>query len=701
MKERLLTESHYNYANKFVKILGFDDLADYGRQVGYTVLKESQDLICVSLNKTLDVFKALFPQDGFNLRKIHYKFENIDQVLGFFKKVMVYLGIPHETIRVRGAFYLRLIPQKTSLYNEYIYRMQEKREMPLKIKPEPVGNTDSISNKLLKEPVGNTDSISNKLLKEPNSNSTSETNSNNCYQLRSTIPSSDIIITPWCSSNESCELDSTNTNLINPPTSTKSNEGLLGFKCWDPSKDNSDLGPWTLEGIPSEFLQAAQGTPLIKSESKSDSDNFYKPSSEQQIQLTRLPLDREFDFSDPEARLPMGNLAYDESLDGIADGFVPKSNPINDCIRFSYILKKEDWSVVKSYLTGPDVNLSNFKEFGYISSIEIFGLEGTKLCPLQQGTEIIALIHDQIVQKQIVSSDFNPEPGSGFMFNLDFPNSFFYIYHELKLKIQNTRYNLFKINMKGKKFLGKYPTNKFIITDHDPKYYDPSRGYEWRIAHGMCGCSRWDESRSYSSLNYDDILKGYFDNNQVIQLKEVYPYPNPTELNGIEIDNKDNLNYGLSLGLSLLITWPKYYKSVSECFFVLSNAISNLKFSFIVPDSDSSNTSIHSLYYPIKNSSDAIAKIEIPDGFSFNYQVTMSLFDGSSLVPVGTFDQTNRSIRFDKFYYLLPRVTRDVFLIIQVPNSELYQWLQVNLIFGEVFLDTQPRRQVAQNPGPI
>jgi hypothetical protein len=682
MKERLLTESHYNYANKFVKILGFDDLADYGRQVGYTVLKESQDLICVSLNKTLDVFKALFPQDGFNLRKIHYKFENIDQVLGFFKKVMVYLGIPHETIRVRGAYYLRLIPQKTSLYNEYIYRMQKKREMPLNSTPEPVGNTDSISNKLLKEP-----------------------NSNNCYQLESKIPSSDIVITPWCPPEEACE----NTNLINPPTSTKFNEELLGFKCWDPSKDNSDLGPWSLL-IPSEF-QAAQGTPLVKLDTETNSEknpdsypaNIFKLVPE--IKRLHLPLDREVDFSDPEARLPMCNPVFDKELDGVSDGFVPKSNRINDCIRFSAILKKEDWPVVKIYLTGPDVNLSNFKEFGYISSIEIFGLEGTKLCPLQQGTEIIALIHDQIVQKQIVSSDFNPEPGSGFMFNLDFPNSFFYIYHELKLKIQNTRYNLFKINMKGKNFLGKYPTNKFIITDHDPKYYDPSRGYEWRIAHGMCGCSRWDESRSYSSLNYDDILKGYFDNNQVIQLKEVYPYPNPTELNGIEIDNKDNLNYGLSLGLSLLITWPKYYKPVSEYFFVIFNAISNLKFSFIVPDSNSdsnsSNTSIHSLYYPIKNSSDAIAKIEIPDGFSFNYQVTMSLFDGSSLVPVGTFDQTNRSIRFDKFYYLLPRVTRDVFLIIQVPNSELYQWLQVNLIFGEVFLDTQPRRQVAQNPGPI
>lgn len=657
MKERLLTESHYNYANKFVKILGFDDLADYGRQVGYTVLKESQDAVCVALNKTVDVFKALFPQDGFNLRKIHYKFENIDQVLGFFKKVMAYLGIPHETIRVRGAYYLRLIPQKTSLYNEYIYRMQEKREMPQKV------------------------------IVTPNSNSTPETGSNDWEQLESTIPSSDTVITPWCPATRASKggpADEPSTTS----TETKSNEALLGFKCWNPSKDNSDLGPYT-PSVKSELNPKTKPEP--------NPDNVYKPSSEQQIQF--LPLNVEFDFSDPESRLPMGNPAYDQSLDGITDTIIPKSNPINDCIRFSAILKKEDWPVVKSYLTGPDVNLSNFKEFGYISSIEIFGLEGTKLCALEQGTEIIALIHDQIVQKQIVSGDLpGSESGSGFMFNLDFPNSFFYIYHELKLKIQNTRYNLFKINMKGKKFLGKYPTNKFIITDHDPKYYDPSRGYEWRIAHGMCGCSRWDKSRSYSSLNYDEIIQNYFSNNQVTELKETYPYPNPTEFNGIEIDNKAYLNYGSSLGLMLLVTWPKYYKSVSEHFFVLANAMTNLKFSFIVPDQ---TTSIHSLYYPIDKPSDAIAKIKIPDDFVFNYQVTMGLFDGTSLVPVGTFDQTNRSIRLDKFYYLLPRVSRDVFLIIQVPNSELYQWLQINLIFGQVFLDTQPRRQVAQNPGLI
>ena len=86
MRNKIITESHYNYANKFVKILGFINLTDWDNQISYTNLKTSQIKICQSLNKTLEIFKILFPQDSFNLRKIHYKFENIDQVLGFFKK---------------------------------------------------------------------------------------------------------------------------------------------------------------------------------------------------------------------------------------------------------------------------------------------------------------------------------------------------------------------------------------------------------------------------------------------------------------------------------------------------------------------------------------------------------------------------------------------------------------------------------------
>jgi hypothetical protein len=617
MKDRIITETHYNYANKFVKILGFDDLADYGRQVGYTVLKESQDAVCIALNKTLDVFKALFPQDGFNLRKIHYKFENIDQVLGFFKKVMTYLGIPHETIRVRGAFYLRLIPQKTSLYNEYIYRMQEKREMPQKKKLE--SNSNLASGKEIKLE----DSVS------PWFESTIEPDKNT---------------NKWSFSSEAC------------------------------------------------FEGSLEKVKLTKEESK-----YYTSDGPHLC----LPLNEEVTFG-PEAMLPMGNPAYDKSLDAVEDNFVPKSNPLNDCIKFSAILQKENYPVSRIYLTGPEINLSDFKEFKYISSIEVFGLECSKPYPLHQGTEIIAKVGGTILQKQIVSNPI--ESGSGFIFNLDFPNSFFYEYHKLQLQIKNTRFSLFQINMKGKNFLKKYPTNKFIITDHDPKYYNPSRGYEWRIAHGMCGCSIWDEN-TQTSINYEDILKSYFSNNQVTQLKEIYQYPNPIEFNGLEIANKDNLESDCNLGLMLLVMYPNLYKS--HCSFILINTLTQLKFSFIESYpagqafGEGPTSSIHSLYYSIERSCDAIAKIEIPENFVLNYQVTISLFDGTDLVPVGTFDSSNRSVRLEQFYYLISRGSRDTFLVIQVPSSELYQWLQINLIFGQVYLDSPERRHVAQNPGFI
>jgi len=593
MKERTLTESHFNYANKFVKILGFDDLADYGRQVGYTVLKESQNEVCTALNKTLDVFKALFPQDGFNLRKIHYKFENIDQVLGFFKKVMGYLGIPYENIRARGAFYLRLIPQKTSLYNEYIYRMQKKREMP------------------------------QKNILEPNLAPGKEIKSSDLYLLPDYVSSS----------------------------------------LWFEPDEEVEFGPESMLPMGNQALQThptSSNPKLILSPWKS------------------------------EANLPSGNLEYDQSLNLVKDNFIPKSNLLNDCIRFSHILQKENFPVVKNFLSGPEINLSNFKDFGYISSIEVFGLEGSKLCPLEQGTEIVACVGGNSLQKQTVSNPI--ESGSGFIFNLDFPNSFFYIYHELQLKIKNTRFSLFKINMKGKKFVKKYPTNKLIITDHDPKYYNSSTGYEWRIMSGMCGCSRSDETQI--SVDYEDILKNYFSNNQVTELKEIYPYPKPIEFNGIEIANKDNLESNWTLGLMLLVIYPKFYKS--RCSFILTNSLHQLKFSFIETQP---GTSTHSLYYHIERFFDSITKIEIPDNFSLDYQVTMDLYDGVDLIPIGIFEHSNRSVRLDKFYYLISRQYRDSFLIINVPSSELYQWLQINLIFGSVYLDSSERRHVTQNPG--
>ena len=49
-------------------------------------------------------------------------------------------------------------------------------------------------------------------------------------------------------------------------------------------------------------------------------------------------------------------------------------------------------------------------------------------------------------------------------------------------------------------------------------------------------------------------------------------------------------------------------------------------------------------------SSDAIAKIEILENLKMDNQVKISFFDGVDLIQVCIFDNSNRSIRLDKFY---------------------------------------------------
>ena len=151
------------------------------------------------------------------------------------------------------------------------------------------------------------------------------------------------------------------------------------------------------------------------------------------------------------------------------------------------------------------------------------------------------------------------------------------------------------------------------------------------------------------------------------------------------------------MGLSLLATYQKYYKSY--CAFIITNSFKQLKFRFIETDT---NTNDHSLYYPIIISCDAISKIEIPENlFYLDYQVKISLFDGVDFIPVGIFDKLNRSVRFEKFYYLLTRQNRSIYLVIQVPKTELNLWLQFNVMFGKVYLNNEERKYVSQNLGFI
>ena len=134
-----ITKEHYDYANSIVKIFGFNNLADYATIISYDKIKENTTEIANSLSKTMIKFKKLFSLKEFDLARIDYKFETVEQCYGFFKKILEYLFIPYYTFREKSKQYVRLI-QQNNLYKQYIMNVTE------------IGQTDNmlVSKKKLK-----------------------------------------------------------------------------------------------------------------------------------------------------------------------------------------------------------------------------------------------------------------------------------------------------------------------------------------------------------------------------------------------------------------------------------------------------------------------------------------------------------------------------------------------------------------------
>ena len=124
MKDKTITTAHFDYTNNLVKILGLGGLGDFEKSLPYSILKSNQNDICNRFTKSIGDFKKLFPLEGFDLRKINYSFENIDQVIGFLKKIFIYLDITFDYSRIKGTPTLRLIPPN-NLYSKYIMNLRE------------------------------------------------------------------------------------------------------------------------------------------------------------------------------------------------------------------------------------------------------------------------------------------------------------------------------------------------------------------------------------------------------------------------------------------------------------------------------------------------------------------------------------------------------------------------------------------------
>lgn len=541
MRDRVITKAHFDYANKFVKILGFCNLSDYGKHIPYANLKYSQDDICESLNKTIDIFKALFPLDSFNLRKIHYEFKNIDQVIGFFKKVMTYLSIPYEMIRVRGAFYLRLIQPKTFLYNEYIYNMQQKREMP---------------------------------------------------------------------------------------------ENKFGR-------------------------------------------SFFKIND------------------DVTTSLPKGNEIASEELKNI---LLPKPNnnnpfPVDEPLGFKEIIETlEKDPVQRSVIINKNAILSEFTDFSYFTTLELCALVNGEATNLPIGCEIFLTVGGQFLTYHVVENENKP-----YIFELNFPNSHFFMYHKLILNIKGPAHTLYNIVLNGWKTYTEWNINKPLVLNHDPKYYDPSINFEWRILAGMVNCSIY---RNSDKIPIDKkTLQDYFNENKVTTAKYTYTInktkcPNNESIDevkeflGLNVNNDDYLST-FSFGLMLLIEAGMYKPNNTIYDFVQTNKHTELKFSHVenIEDSD-----MCILYYPIDRTCDAIGKIEFKK--PINQEVALDFYNNFKKTDIGIINSNNKSINFKNCYYLLNKKSNTIFLRVHVDKHYIYELLDLDIIIGEIYYDTEPRRHI-------
>lgn len=114
----------YNYANKIIKIFGFQNIVDYTNILSYTKLKNNTQYVCNAVNETMEEFKKLFNLKKFDLARINYNFTTISQIYSFLKKLLTELSIPFETFKKKQQTFLRLI-QTNNLYIDNIINMAE------------------------------------------------------------------------------------------------------------------------------------------------------------------------------------------------------------------------------------------------------------------------------------------------------------------------------------------------------------------------------------------------------------------------------------------------------------------------------------------------------------------------------------------------------------------------------------------------
>lgn len=537
MKNKILKREHFEYLDKIVQILGFINLADYETYTTYDILKLSQNKICINVNATIDTFKQLFPLNEFDLRKIKYKFENIDQVIGFVKKLFFYLNVPIEYENKT----LRLIPQN-KLYNEYI-KMIENRDIPQIKSNKLFEMDDTFMTKYLEDlhkPSKNIEEYTSysEILKMINSDKIKESYLiNNNIELHESeldfIEMIEVVIPEYNNKTYNATINFGGNVILSQEINKFNNKIYINL----PNYKNimscgSTLQISKIEQDYCEYMTNSKNTLQI---------NLHGIIFKNVVNEKYIKFDHDTNFYSFDLIYVLDNNKIAKYKFEHIDNTEP--------VYFSSILKYLKQPYTKQYIINDHIDLSTL-EFKYFHTIRIALSANETKKRLKIGTTIKLKIGGIIEYEKIITKA-DVFDGNFYILNLNLPNYYFYQYHCCELSINSNKNNEHFLEILGSDLKMSFPVSKLskkIILDHDEQWNQPGK-YIFVMWQGMIG------KKKLIDLPNDEIaiklmIKQLYKNEKLY--KNIFNF-NGIEFNCLNVDNTSNDNIENMFGLTLLV----------------------------------------------------------------------------------------------------------------------------------------------------
>jgi hypothetical protein len=688
MKDKTITKNHYDYTNNVVIILGFKNLADFSTNISYTILKKNQEYICLKINETLDVFKKLFPQEKFDLRKINYTFKNINQVIGFVKKLFNHMCIPLDYYRFKEIPTMRLI-QPNNLYNNYILNMSEIPQNTIileEVKQIPFIDINTIIEKFEKKDVNKKMVVENNFIIDGIDWIDSIKITSQDYkeipvntQLSLIINNEELIINNDITLNSCVEIELLNKFLYS---------NSIHFKI---SNKYTNLEN-------EKYLIEVDGFDVLnKNECLSSNKKIIK-----------------FNHKKFYSSLNLG--IYDDTISiGINEFYKTRENDKtfnaddiqNSLCSMKYVLSYLKKSFEKEY------NILNKIDFGlvlfdYFNYVKIRNEDKNKLLI---GTVISFYVGGNVVFDYIINENTEFDEDNYYRFDIDFPNQILYKYHFSKLLIKEKNKNFYNIVINGSQFKNSIPKkilNSNILFNHDPKWFVENEK-SFSSVSGMVGnnikknnisnnnnITEWRNSSIEPNKEINNkishhihFFENHEKNNKIINAmieveKNIYQklvFIN-NEPNTNDIYETNPIFYVYDLDFLEHLKVNKYLDRDSQTFSV---GLNSYLFTNKYPDiCEIVLNKKCRLFYILKNIGDMISNIEI----NFNDEITETYninawieFDNKIIYDFGI-NQINKKIILNfgnEIINLIGVNTTKKFLVIEIPQTEISNWKNINI----------------------